>query len=171
MKEFSASLDKRSKLFTILGFILIVFVVGQLFLSPDIQSKMNSVVLDLVLVSPLLVLVVPYLFRPLKYIVTSDEIIIKRPIKSYVIKISDVKKIQPVSKEEMGGIIRVFGSGGFFGYFGKFRSKNFGMMKFFATRYSDFVYILTAMGENIVLTPDDVESFVKEIENNANKIG
>ncbi|MFM7328528.1 MAG: PH domain-containing protein, partial [Bacteroidota bacterium] len=58
--------------------------------------------------------------------------------------------------------IRLFGSGGLFGYFGKFRNSTFGTMNWYATRLGKFVVIILRSGEKFVVTPDD-ESFAAHL--------
>ncbi len=171
MREFNASLDKKTKRLTLLGFGMFFLILISFYPQIEKNSERGLTMLYLLLAIFVLSYVLPYLFRPLKYTVTSDELIVKRLIKPYVIKLSEIKKIREISEEELKGTKRIFGSGGVFGYFGKFRNKNFGTMTFLTTRTDNRVYILTAEGKNIVLSPDDSEEFVKTIASRINGEG
>ncbi len=171
MKEFGATLDKKTKTMTFLGIAMFAFILFSFL--PQLQKGERGGELGfyLTLALFLVAFLLPYLFHPVKYVLTEDELIIKRVIKPYVIKIREIKQIRPVSKDELRGTLRVFGSGGVFGYFGKFRNKNFGTMIFFTTRTDNRVYILTADGKNIIVSPDNVEEFVETVNKRIEKIG
>ncbi len=168
MKEFSVSLDKRAKMFTALGIVLFVVIFYPIFTDPKGNPETKTLSLILIFVLLLLTYLIPYLFHPVKYVIDDEKLIIKRPLKPYIIELKEIKKIEPLDDDALKGKIRVFGSGGAFGYFGKFRNKRFGTMIFFATRLSNYVHILTIDGKNIILTPDEREDFVNTI---TNKIG
>ena len=58
--------------------------------------------------------------------------------------------------------MRKFGSGGVFGYIGKFWNKQQGNMIWYATDMKNPVMIETKNGKKIVLTPDDREQFLEQ---------
>ena len=168
MKEFSVSLDKRAKMFTALGVVLFIIIFYPIMTDPNAKANMKDISVILIVVLLVLTYLIPYLFRPIKYVIDDKRLIIKRPLKPYEIELKEIKKIEPLNEEDLKGKIRVFGSGGVFGYFGKFRNKRFGTMLFFATRLSNYVHILTIDGKNIILTPDERDEFIKTI---TDKIG
>src|SRR4051812_32446710 len=65
------------------------------------------------LVLPIAVLVACYLYRPLKYIITADSLLIVRPVSSRRILLQDIAEARVIEKGEMRGTIRAFGVGGF----------------------------------------------------------
>ena len=164
MKEFSATMDKKTKRLTLLG-ILIFFVFLGL-TTPSILDNPKNGYISIILLAVVLIFayLVPFLYRPIKYVITNDELIIVRLIKPYKIRLNEIKKVEPISKEDLKGTVRVFGSGGAFGYFGKFRNKKYGTMTFFTTRTDNRVYILTSEGKNIIISPDDSENFVSSLK-------
>ncbi len=168
MKEFSVSLDKRAKMFTALGVVLFIIIFYPIMTDPNAKANMKNFSVVLLIILFVLTYLIPYLFHPVKYVIDNEKLIIKRPLKPYEIELKEIKKIEPLNEEDLKGKIRVFGSGGVFGYFGKFRNKRFGTMSFFATRLSNYVHILTIDGKNLILTPDDREEFIRTI---ADKIG
>ncbi len=164
MKEFEISLDKKAKTGTVLIFVIITMVLISFIPRLENGDTRSIVLFVIIIVFDIAVFLLPYLYRPLKYIVTENELIIKRLIKPVVIDLSEIKKITPLSREDMIGTIRVFGSGGVFGYFGKFRNKRYGMMTLYTTRTDNRVHILTSEGKNIILSPDNVDEFIKAVE-------
>jgi hypothetical protein len=64
-----------------------------------------------------------------------------------------------------GGTIRLFGTGGFFGSYGLFRSDALGRFRLYATRTGQAVIVRRAGSElPIVLTPDDVAGTIDAID-------
>ncbi len=104
-----------------------------------------------------------YLVRPLKYNVTYDRLTIKRLWSDIQIPNHMILDCRQVPASEMAGTVRIFGIGGLFGYFGNYRNNAVGKMKFYGTRFSNFVLIHTLRGESIILTPDKPKEMVDEI--------
>ncbi len=106
-----------------------------------------------------------YLFAPQGYIVGAATLTIVRPVKGKRIKLADIKEIRTVTEGEMTWTMRTFGVGGLFGYYGKFYSSKIGRMTFYATQKKNRILIITSQGQNIIITPDDLNMIekVKEI--------
>ena len=64
----------------------------------------------------------------------------------------------------MYGVIRTFGVGGLFGYYGQFYNSKIGSMTWYATRQNNTVLVRTIDNKNIVLTPDEPEKFVANFD-------
>jgi Ca2+/Na+ antiporter len=171
MKEFTATMDKtvkKSTLFSLLMFVLIFIY----FLYISMQSG-NYLATILFLILAFLSYLLPLLFRPQKYIITDNELEIKRTVGSVKIRLEDIKKVERIDETALRGIKRVFGSGGIFGYFGIFKNKELGTMRLYTTRKDERVYILTSEGKNIIISPDNSEEFVQALKTltEKNKIG
>jgi hypothetical protein len=102
------------------------------------------------------------LYRPIKYIIDKDKLVIKRPFKDLTLDIKKIKDAFLTKKESMRWTIRTFGNGGLFGYFGQFNNETFGDMTWYATKRNNYTIIETIDNEKIILTPDDTE-MVKEL--------
>ena len=61
-----------------------------------------------------------------------------------------------VEKDEIVTLIRTFGNGGLFGYYGKFYSSKLGNITLYATQSRNRVLIKTIHGTQIMITPDDL---------------
>lgn len=109
-----------------------------------------------------LTLLFTWLLRPQGYGIIGDRLILHRPIRAREILLSEITGIQVPEPKQLRWSIRLFGSGGLFGYFGKFRNGTFGTMDWYATRLGKFVVIILRSGETIVMTPDD-ESFASHL--------
>lgn len=76
------------------------------------------------------------------------------------IPLARVRSVGLVPPEGVRGAIRLFGTGGLFGYYGLFRSRALGRFRLHATRGSGYVGVRTA-DALFVLTPERPEAFVE----------
>ncbi|MFM7015747.1 MAG: PH domain-containing protein [Bacteroidota bacterium] len=81
---------------------------------------------------------ITWMLHPTSYEITSDELLIHRPKGPIKIALSDIKTIE---KTDAGLSIRLFGSGGLFGYFGYFSSKKLGKHYRYTGNNEDLVCI------------------------------
>ena len=166
MNRHKASMDRTTKTLTILVPLLLFFAV---FIPSFTKNTSGSI--DFLNPSPvdvfpfglILILVITYGFSPKAYALEDRQLIIYRPFHRKFYSTTDMKTVSIVGKKDMPRSIRVFGVGGLFGYFGLFRNSRYGTMIWYATRRDQFVVIERSNGRTIVLTPDDPNSFVQEI--------
>ena len=152
--EYKASLDLSAKLIT--AFVTVLFVSILVAIPISISFGFTFVLLTTIYAFC-------YLYRPLKYVVESDKIIIKRPFRDKVIGITKVKEVYTIKKDSMGWVLKTFSNGGLFGYYGEFKSGRYGQMTWYATKRSNYIMLETSDHEKIVLTPDNPD-MVKEIK-------
>lgn len=67
-----------------------------------------------------------------------------------------INEMTTLSAREIGTMIRTFGNGGLFGYYGKFHSSKLGSMTLYATQSKNRILIKTIHGSQIMITPDDL---------------
>jgi len=169
MIQSKASLDKLSIVVTI-GVAILFFVLGGLFtfLTGDEFSgdliKQAPLLLNLLIWS---IFLFCYLFHPNSYSIRDGNLIIHRLINTRQIILSDILKIREVSKDEMGWVVRTFGNGGIFGYYGKFYNRTFGSMTWYASRRERFILMELSNHEKIVITPDNLD-FISKIKEHLN---
>ncbi|MEN9549889.1 MAG: hypothetical protein RIR12_2480 [Bacteroidota bacterium] len=106
-----------------------------------------------------------FLYRPIKYVVDEDNITIKRVIASKRILLSNIASITAVKKKQLRWAIRLFGVGGLFGYWGSFSNGEFGRMTWYATNLNKAVMIESKNGKQIMITPNDVDGFINQVQN------
>lgn len=104
-----------------------------------------------------------FLIHPREYVVNQDKLVIKRIWNNIQIPTKQILDCSRVSDADMDGATRTFGIGGLFGYSGIYHNRTVGKMKFYATRYSNFVLIHTLKGEAIIITPDKPKEVIDEI--------
>jgi hypothetical protein len=155
--EYKASLDSVAKSVTwgvFILFLLIAFGCIWIQQQPDVTGKRlfgSSVVVVLCLVF----WIGTYGFSPQSYWLEDGVLTVKRAFKSRKIYLDQISEIRPVEEGEMKRTVRTFGSGGLFGYFGKFYNSTFGSMTWYATKRKEMVLIVLKRGEKIIITPDD----------------
>jgi hypothetical protein len=150
--EYRTSLDNRAKFITVVCFLLFAYLVYKNPVLVNIPPWIRILLTILYFVT----FVGAYLYAPNKYIVKSGMLIIVRPIKRIIIPLADIKEVRLLNKEELGTLIRMFGSGGLFGYYGTFKSTRMGKLKLYTTRRNNRIMLTTVDEERILISPDDL---------------
>ncbi|MCW3106086.1 MAG: hypothetical protein JWQ09_592 [Segetibacter sp.] len=157
---FKASLDGLAKGVTIAVSFLFALVLTQqiyLYLSGAHLSAFFTAL-------PILAIYfATFFFRPIYYDITEDKLVIHRTIKDVIIKRQDIKRVEPIHKDQMKWTIRTFGVGGLFGYYGFFVNSKLGDMTWYATRRDKTVLIETVDDKKFIVTPDEPEAFIKQL--------
>lgn len=149
--EYRASLDMPAKILTVLCFLLFGYIIYS-----NSHLKNIPVVLSiLITVSLFATFITAFLFAPSRYIVSNDSLIIVRPANKVIIRLSEIKEARLLLKNEIGTLIRTWGSGGLFGYYGHFRSTRLGKLKLYTTRRNNRILITTVDDYRLVISPDD----------------
>ena len=109
-----------------------------------------------------LIYLLAFSLRPISYKITADELIIHRLFSDKRIERQQIMSVELIDKNNIGWAIRIFGSGGLFGYYGTFSSTKLGSMTWYATRRDRTILVKTNGLKKIILTPDDPELFVAD---------
>ncbi|MDI6447868.1 PH domain-containing protein [Anaerobaca lacustris] len=117
---------------------------------------------------PAAVLSVTILFAPLGFTVDSVGVIIHRLGRNIYIRHDEIASVERIEASQIGLGFRVFGSGGFFGFFGRFYSRQLGRFRGYITNRKDLVLITLRDGAKLVLSPHPGDVFV-ECAKNARK--
>jgi len=157
---YKASFDSLTKIVTIAVTILFAFIffVPLIFITDGLGNQ-NSIYTRVALLA---IYIITYGFSTKAYQLTPDEIIICRLFGNVKIKRSEITSVEIIEKEQMGWIIRTFGVGGLFGYWGKFSSSKLGSMTWYATKKNRIILIKTINNKRFVITPDEMEQFVAD---------
>lgn len=100
-----------------------------------------------------------YAFSPRGYRIENGEIAVERLVGDLRIPLNVLRAARAATPDDTRGMIRLFGSGGFFGYYGLFRTAQLGTCHFYATDRSKMV-VLIGEDRNYVLSPHDVTGFL-----------
>jgi hypothetical protein len=156
--EYKASLDTFAKIITIAALLLFIYIgyrsVKAIFVAGGNSTAilLHSGILFFLVCTVLLC----WLYRPQKYVLEKNELVIVRTIKERRINIDDITEIRAVARGELSGTIRTFGVGGMFGYFGLYYNSKLGSMTWYITQRKNRVLIRTKTGDKIIISPDDL---------------
>ncbi len=157
---YKTSLDKTAIVITIAVTILFAVIIGGQY--SIIKDAGRAVPIYTTTVC-LLIYFLAFAFRPVNYVVTKDELIVRRPLLNVHIKRADIKSVELIDKNKIRGSIRTFGVGGLFGYYGRFANFSLGRMTWYATRRDKPVLVKTTDDKKIIFTPNDPGKFVTDL--------
>jgi len=106
-------------------------------------------------------LVVPYLFSPRAFELTRNGIVVRRILRSFEIPYSKIRKayLADLSWKR----IRLWASGGLYGFYGLFYVARLGKVWVYATRRCNLVVIETE-GNKYAISPEDPEEFLEMLK-------
>jgi Bacterial PH domain len=157
--NYKASLDKTARVITASVTIVFLFIILAEYIERMNIDESARILTSVVM---LLIYFITYAFCPLGYVVNYKELIIRRPLSNVTIKRTDIRSVEVIDRQKLRGSIRIFGDGGLFGYYGKFRNSSLGQMTWYVTRRDKIVLVQTAKDKKIILSPDDPQRFVSE---------
>jgi hypothetical protein len=157
MKQYKASLDTAAWVITIsisalLGFV--AYISSKRITEASELSNYGIHVFSLLIC--VFTMLTAWLFAPSSYEITGTELIVRRPAGSRRFLLADIENSRQLNKPDMKGVIRTFGVGGLFGYYGKFTSSSLGPFTMYCTKMSHLILLTLRSGKKIVLSPDDV---------------
>ena len=159
---FKASYDKLTKVVTPAVIMLVAASCVPLFLT-FLQDTGWWLIIIPVLI--LLSLAISAAYAPKSYTIDGGQVCINRLFATPVrIPENNILSIEALSKSELKGSLRVFGSGAFFGYYGKFYNRSFGKMTWYATNLQNALLIHTNDNKKYLITPDDKGLFIKSLK-------
>ncbi len=164
MYEFGAPYGKSVKYITI---FTVLFLAGMilffLFMNRGI-SYLSAIIFAFLAMG---IIFFSYAFSPMSYTLNHKEIKIKRMIRSISIPLSGVKDVKFDPQVGNQRAVRLFGSGGLFGYYGRFRSSHLGVHYRYVTDTKRSVLIYA--DKTYVISPDKPEMFVDLAKERINK--
>lgn len=106
---------------------------------------------------------VAWMLHPTSYEITNENLVIHRPISAIKISFASIKNIEHT---EPGYSMRLFGSGGLFGYYGLFSSKKHGTHHRYTGNNKNLVLICTEKKKYLLSIHDDL--FFQELSKKTN---
>ncbi len=93
-----------------------------------------------------------------RYLLLDDKsIVITHPIGQTVILKSDIIEVRAIERSDIRGSIRLFGSGGFFGWFGIFRNNKFGTYRLYCGQLENLYLVKTTTKKYIISSSVSIE--------------
>jgi hypothetical protein len=173
MERFQAPWDPALKVSTGFFLLLMIGISGGLVafdvrLSPDPHAVRWAL-----LVGPLVlagVIPVAWALSPRGYTIEGGELTVNRALFPVRIPLADIRGAWLVGRAQAGALVRVAGSGGLFGHFGRYYSRGLGAFRLYATRRDRLVVVDTEAGR-FVLTPATPERFLEALHRAAPRAG
>ena len=167
---FKASLDSLAKGMSIAVLILFLGIGASIVYNLDSTNPTEMPLWAALLIESIFlgIYLFWYLYAPQAYLVESDRIKIIRPIGKVDIRFNNISSIRLVDKSEIRTLIRTFGVGGLFGYYGYYYSSSLGKLILYTTQRKNLLVIEQKVGRKILLSPDDtslVETLLTKFKN------
>lgn len=135
--------------------IPLVMIIAQSFFANN-----NNAILTLTSFFLVVTYIVAWILHPTFYEITNENLLIHRPISSIKINLTTIKNIERV---EPGYSIRLFGSGGLFGYYGLFSSNKLGKHHRYTGNNKNLVMIHTEKKKYLLSLHDEL--FFQDLTN------
>ena len=90
------------------------------------------------------VIILGYVFSPQSYTVVDRVLLVKRLVGEVRIPLNELKEVRAVTPEDLKGGIRLWGSGGLFGYYGTFRTSKLGTCRWYVTNRRKMTVVVSA---------------------------
>jgi hypothetical protein len=107
------------------------------------------------------ILISLYLFSPRGFELTLSGVVVRRVLRSFEIPYKEIVEAGRVSWTWRG--IRLFASGGLYGYFGLFQFSGLGRVWTYVTNRHKLVLIRTRDGTLYMLSPEDPDIFLEKL--------
>ena len=150
---FSASYDSTAKIVTALACAVLIAVVA-----------LTGMAVVAVLATVTLLL--SYAWSPRGYSVAGRSIFVHRLIGKARIPLDAVRELRRASSADFDGCIRLFASGGMFGYYGLFRTSKLGSSHWYLTN-RDRAIIVVSGDKTYLVSPDSTDEFLAAVQSSA----
>ena len=112
---------------------------------------------------------ISYAYSPRGYAALDKALIVKRLIGNVRIPLDDIREARMATADDLSGCIRLWGSGGLFGWYGLFRTSKLGKCTWYVTNRGNAVVLVTSE-KTAVVSPDDVDGFLGTIRTAVPKV-
>lgn len=160
---FAAPWDQKIAVITVVASLLILASTGLILwvMTDRVQSTALRALLGLGAILALSALLGGVLLAPRRYAIRGDRVVIERAVCPVEIPIAAIRAAEPLARGSLAGSLRVLGSGGLFGYFGRFRNQALGDYRMYATRSDG--YVVLRADRPYVLTPATPDRFIEAV--------
>ena len=147
--EFSVRYDRTTKVLTALVCVLLLSVP----LFTDAPK---------ILAISALVIAASFAWSPRGYTISGRTLTVKRLVGNARVPLNDLRDVRRATADDLRGCLRLFGSGGMFGYFGLFRTSKLGRCWWYATNRQNMVVVITG-DQTVLVSPAEVDAFLSII--------
>jgi hypothetical protein len=148
--RFPASYDRTAKIISGVVCLVLLVIVAVV---PNILIACLS----------LLVLAISLACAPRGYAIEGRKILVTRFAGTVRIRLDDVRAARKATPDDLRGCIRLWGSGGLFGYYGLFSTAQLGKSTWYVTNRSNSVIVITG-AKTVLFSPDDPDAFLAAVQ-------
>jgi Bacterial PH domain len=98
---------------------------------------------------------------PRGYSIEGNRLRVERPLRPVDVPLREIRAAGALPEGSLAGSLRVAGSGGLFGYYGRFWSRRLGSYRMYATRRTGLVVVDAA--DRFVLSPEPADRFLEDL--------
>ncbi len=109
-----------------------------------------------------LVIALAYAYSPRGYAIEDGSIVIRRLRGGVRFPLESIRQARAAEAGELDGCLRLWGSGGLFGYYGLFQNSKLGTMRWYVTNRNRAVVLLTD-SKPVVISPENSEEFLAAV--------
>lgn len=167
IRRFAASWSLMTWLITLLVIVVVIIVCGAALTqaekgsSQDVGERVSLVAVALIVP---VILMASALFAPLGFTVDQAGIVVNRMGPRICIPHSEITEIRRLARRDVGFSIRLAGSGGFLGSYGRIWSTRLGKHRAYVTSSKDLVLICCRDGVKFLLSPYPAEVFIEAVD-------
>jgi hypothetical protein len=149
-QSFSASYDSTAKVIS--AVVVVLFAAIAIATRSTIAAGFLAVVLFFL-----------YGSSPRGYSIVDRSIIVRRLVGDVRIPLDDIRELRAAAADDLRGCIRLWGSGGLFGWYGLYRTSKLGMCRWYVTNRGNAVVVIAGR-KTTVFSPDDADGFIAAIQ-------
>jgi hypothetical protein len=149
MKTFPASYDSTTKIMSVVLCVVLVVIAAST--RSALAAGVGVILIGL-----------SYGYSPRSYTILERCVMVSRLIGNARIPLVDVREIRAATAEDLRGAIRLWASGGLFGYYGLFRTSKLGKCTWYVTNRSHAVVLITG-AKTALFSPDDVDGLLAAV--------
>jgi len=146
---FSASYDRTTKIISVSLCLLLLAIIA-------------ATHMLVVAVPSVVIILVSYAYSPRSYVIGGRSIEVRRLAGPSRISLDDVREVRRVTPDDFRGSIRIWASGGVFGYYGLFSTTKLGKSTWYVTNRRNSVVVITG-SKTALFSPDDMDGFLNAI--------
>lgn len=109
------------------------------------------------------ILITAYFFSVKFYSIENESLIIHRAFDKVAYNLNEIQATKQLADDSLNKTLRLFGSGGLFGYYGVFSNNTLKKFTLYGTQTKNYILIELKSGKKIVLTPDEPEAMLEAL--------
>jgi hypothetical protein len=158
-RSFNFTFNRRAKIHTVVTFIVVVIIAAilyRLYTGGFFSAWFISVVAAL---AALMILSIPR-----RIVLLDDRLEIQCVCDITEIEFREIASIRKVSRKDMRWVVRIFGSAGFFGYYGKFFDfKEVDIVTVYASEWDNFIEICDIYDSRTYVSCREADALINAI--------